>query len=90
MIRDNTTKILDEHFSYDEVKTILNKYVVEKRRSFRIRISVSCSFDVLESTVKLTILVPFSLTLQEKGIFLVGYSQNNSNKATNMMKKNGV
>jgi hypothetical protein len=35
----------------------------------------------LESKVKLTILVPFSLALQEKGIFSVGYSQNNS-KAT--------
>lgn len=34
MIRDNTTKILDEHFSYDEVKTILNKYVVEKEGAF--------------------------------------------------------
>ena len=33
-IRDNTTKILDEHFSYDEVKTILNKYVVEKEGVF--------------------------------------------------------
>ena len=34
MIRDNTTKILDEQFSYDEVKTILNKYVVEKEGVF--------------------------------------------------------
>ncbi|MCK1983086.1 MULTISPECIES: methyltransferase domain-containing protein [Peribacillus] len=34
VIRDNTTKILDDHYSYDEVKTILNKYVVEKEGVF--------------------------------------------------------
>ncbi|MFJ7684525.1 class I SAM-dependent methyltransferase [Peribacillus butanolivorans] len=34
VIRDNTTKILDEHYSEQEVKTILDKYVVEKEGKF--------------------------------------------------------
>ncbi|MFE4239745.1 class I SAM-dependent methyltransferase [Peribacillus butanolivorans] len=34
MIRDNTTKILDQHYSDHEVKTILDKYVVEKEGKY--------------------------------------------------------